>query len=133
MFDKFFNSTTMTTKQGKILIVDDSSVARISLRTIFEKYRHEVSEADNGLEGIRKYFSLRPDIVTMDITMPDMDGIEAVQKIRLMDPDDRIIMISSAAQDKNVVAAIQSGARGFILKPYVEAKVIQEIQKALSR
>ena len=116
---------------AKILIIDDSAVARKVLRDIFEKRRHQVLEAANGTEGIRQYYAHKPDLVTMDILMPDMSGIEVVRRILSMDPGARIIMVTGSGKEDKVIDSITSGARGFILKPFDENKVALEVEKVL--
>ncbi|MBD7911011.1 response regulator [Clostridium cibarium] len=114
----------------KVLIVDDASFMRINLRKILEKNGFEVvGEAADGLEAIRKYFTLKPDIVTMDITMPKMDGIEALREIKNKDSSAKIIMISALGQEKWVRKAVIQGAIGFIVKPYKDDYVVQALNK----
>jgi two-component system chemotaxis response regulator CheY len=116
----------------KVLIVDDAAFMRMSLRTMLEKNGYEViGEAENGLVGVSKYKSLKPDLVTMDITMPEMDGISALKAIKAGDPDAKIIMITAIGQEPMVREAIISGAKGFIVKPFKEESVINSINKLL--
>ena len=117
---------------AKILIIDDSAVARKALRGIFERMNCKIFEAVNGLEGIRMYHNLKPDLVTMDIYMPDMSGIEAVQRIILMDPSTKIIMVSGSGKEDIVIDAIKSGAKGYIVKPFDETKVAAAVLKILN-
>lgn len=110
----------------RVLIVDDSTFLRMMLRKIIEKNGFEVvGEGKNGLEGIKLYKKLRPDIVTMDITMPDMDGIEGVKGIKAIDKNAKIVMISSMGQQSFVRDAVIAGAVNFIVKPFNEEKVVQ--------
>ncbi len=114
----------------KVLIVDDATFMRLSLRTMLEKNGFEVvGEAENGQKGIQKYKELRPDIVTMDITMPEMDGLEALKEIRKIDSDANIFIISAMGQERHVREAIVSGARGFIVKPFKEEHIIKTLEK----
>ena len=88
-----------------------------------------VGEAENGAIGVRKYQKLRPDIVTMDITMPEMTGLEALKHIRSFDPDAKVVMITAMGQEHLVKEAILSGAKSFIVKPFKEDHVIQTLKK----
>ncbi|WHH57612.1 response regulator [Petroclostridium sp. X23] len=117
----------------KVLIVDDAAFMRLSLKTILEKNGYEiVGEAGNGNAAVIKYKEYRPDIVTMDITMPEMDGIEALKAIRQHDPKAKIVMITTMGQETRVMEAVISGAKSFIVKPFKEQHVIQTLQKLLS-
>ncbi len=105
---------------------------RMMIRDILIKNGYEVAgEAANGNEAVLKYQELRPDVTTMDITMPEMDGITAVREIRKVDPNARIIMCSAMGQQAMVLDAIQAGARDFIVKPFQEDRVIDAIKKVL--
>jgi len=90
-----------------------------------------VGEAENGAEAVEKYADLKPDLVTMDIVMPEMDGIEAVRTIIKMDPGARVLMCSAMGQQPLVVEALEAGARDFIIKPFQPAKVVEAVRKAL--
>ena len=115
-----------------ILIVDDAAFMRINLKNILEKAGYEVvGQAENGKEAIKKYKDLDPDLVTMDITMPEMDGIEAVKKIKEINSDANIIMCSAMGQQSMVVEAIEAGAKDFIVKPFDDDRVIEAVEKAL--
>ena len=104
-----------------VLIVDDAAFMRLAIKNILNKNGFSVvADAKNGQEGVEKYIELKPDIVTMDITMPDMSGIEALKKIREYDPNAKVIMISAMGQEGMVKEAILSGAKSFIVKPYKE-------------
>jgi two-component system chemotaxis response regulator CheY len=114
----------------KVLIVDDAAFMRAAIRTILERNGFEVvGEAENGAIGVRKYQKLRPDIVTMDITMPEMTGLEALKHIRSFDPDAKVVMITAMGQEHLVKEAILSGAKSFIVKPFKEDHVIQTLKK----
>lgn len=114
----------------RVLVVDDASFMRISLKNILERNGFEVvGEASNGLEAVEKYFSLKPDIVTMDITMPEMDGVEALAAIKSKDPGAKIVMISALGQESWVKRAVMLGAKGFVVKPYKEDYVVQTLSK----
>ena len=115
----------------RIMIVDDAIFMRMKLKDILEKTGYEVvAEAQNGADAIEKYRAERPDIVTMDITMPEMDGIEALKGIKRIDPSAKVIMCSAMGQQAMVMEAIQSGALDFIVKPFETDRVIDSIQKA---
>ncbi|NLI57932.1 MAG: response regulator [Clostridium sp.] len=114
----------------RVLVADDAAFMRTSLRLMLEKNGYEiVAEAENGIVAFDKYKEVSPDIVTMDITMPICDGIEAVRKIKEYDKNAKIIMISSMGQESFVREAVLAGARGFIVKPFKEEKVIEAIKK----
>jgi two-component system, chemotaxis family, chemotaxis protein CheY len=113
----------------KFLIVDDSVFMRKKLRNILEKDNHEVvGEAGNGKEAVTQYVKLRPDIVTMDRTMPDMDGISAVREIIKIDSNAKIIMCSAMGQQSMIVEAIKVGAKDFVIKPFQEEMVLGTIK-----
>lgn len=117
---------------ARILVVDDAAFMRMMIRDILVKNGYEVAgEAANGNEAVLKYQELRPDVTTMDITMPEMDGITAVREIRKVDPNARIIMCSAMGQQAMVLDAIQAGARDFIVKPFQEDRVVDAIKKVL--
>lgn len=104
---------------ARILIVDDSRMSRKILRGILETSGYEiVAEATNGQEGYDKYAELKPDVVTMDITMPVLDGIEALKKIVKDFPEAKVIMVTAAGQQTKLVEAVQNGASEFISKPF---------------
>lgn len=117
---------------ANILLVDDSRTSRKILRTILEGAGHTIiAEAANGEEGIDKYLDLKPDLTTMDITMPVMDGIEAVREIIEIDPGAKVIMVTAAGQKTNMVEALKRGAADFIQKPFDSAVIINTIEKVL--
>ncbi|MDD6328832.1 MAG: response regulator [Eubacteriales bacterium] len=104
---------------AKILIVDDSRTSRRILRNILEEDGHTVvGEATNGKEGYEMYEALKPELVTMDITMPVMTGVESLKKIKEIDADAKVVMVSAAGQQHNMLEAVQSGAAEFISKPF---------------
>lgn len=115
---------------AKILIVDDAAFMRMMIKDILEKNGFQiVGEANNGLKAVELYKKERPDVVTMDITMPDMDGIEAVKEIKAFDPAAKIIMCSAMGQQTMVMDAIKAGARDFIVKPFQPDRVLEAIKK----
>lgn len=118
----------------KILIVDDAIFTRKLLRQILENQGHHVLEAVNGAESVRLYKNLKPDVVTMDIIMPKVEGIDgigAVKDILKDDPSARIIMVSAMGQQEVIVEAIHAGAKDFIVKPFLPADITSKIEKVL--
>jgi two-component system chemotaxis response regulator CheY len=116
----------------KVLIVDDAAFMRMMIKDILTKNGYEVvGEAENGAVAVEKYVELKPDLVTMDITMPDMDGIAAVREIKSIDSGARIIMCSAMGQQAMVIDAIQAGAKDFIVKPFQPERVIEAVSKAI--
>ncbi|AVK51411.1 histidine kinase [Clostridium sp. MF28] len=114
----------------KVLIVDDAVYMRLSLREILERNGFEViGDAENGIEAIDKYKMLSPDIVTMDITMPEMDGVQALVEIKKIDSNAKVVMISAMGQESIVRESIVNGAKGFIVKPFKEENVIKSLSK----
>lgn len=118
---------------AKILIVDDAKFMRVKLSTLLEKENHEiVGKAENGLEAVEMYKRTQPDVVTMDITMPVMNGIDAIKDIMEFDPNASIIVCSAMGQQKVVVEAIELGAKDFIVKPFDEANVVETVHQVLN-
>jgi two-component system chemotaxis response regulator CheY len=116
----------------RVLIVDDAIFMRMKLKDILEKNGFEVvAEAQNGIEAIEKYKAEKPDLVTMDITMPEMDGIAALKGIKTVNPQAKVVMCSAMGQQAMVMEAIQSGAIDFIVKPFDSDRVIQSLNKAV--
>lgn len=114
----------------RVLVVDDAMFMRNSLKIILERNEIEVvGMAGNGLEAISQYKSLKPDVVTMDITMPEMDGLEALKEIIKIDKAAKIVMITAVGKEETVREAVISGARNFIVKPFQEEKVITVMKK----
>lgn len=117
---------------AKILIVDDSRTSRRMLREILEGMRHEiVGEATNGEEGYLMFKDLKPDLVTLDITMPKLDGIEALMLIKKYDSEAEVIMITAAGQKDKMIQAVKYGASEFITKPYERDEVEKIITQIL--
>ena len=116
----------------RVLIVDDAAFMRMMIKDILSKNGFEVvGEGANGLQAVEKYKELKPDLTTMDITMPEMDGISAVKEIKKFDPQAKIIMCSAMGQQAMVIESIQSGARDFIVKPFQPDRVLEAIRKAV--
>jgi two-component system chemotaxis response regulator CheY len=117
---------------AKVLIVDDAAFMRMMVKNILGANGHEiVGEAENGVQGLEKYAQLKPDLVTMDIVMPELDGIEATKEIIRSNPEARIIMCTAVGQQAKVLEAMKAGARGYIIKPFQAPKVLEEINKVL--
>ena len=117
---------------AKVLIVDDAAFMRMMIKDILEKNGFEVvGEASNGIVAVDLYKKEKPDVVTMDITMPDMDGIEAVKAIKEFDPAAKVIMCSAIGQQSMVMDAIKAGAKDFIVKPFQADRVLEAINKVL--
>lgn len=118
---------------ARILIVDDAKFMRMTLSNILTKANHEVvGEAENGREAVEKYHELQPDLVTLDITMPEMSGLEAMKAIKKDFPQAKVIMCSAMGQQKMVVESIEAGAKDFIVKPFDEGRVLEAINRVLS-
>ncbi|MFA9465535.1 MAG: response regulator [Velocimicrobium sp.] len=116
----------------KVLIVDDAAFMRLAIKTILSKDGSiEFLEASNGIEAVQMYKEYKPEVVTMDITMPDMTGIEALKLIMEIDSKAKVVMISAMGQESLVKEAIVYGAKTFIVKPFKEDYVISTIHKLL--
>ncbi|UUX91827.1 response regulator [Methanoplanus endosymbiosus] len=118
---------------GRILVVDDTMFMRTLLKNILFSGSHDiVGEAENGEEAVAKYKSLKPDLVTMDVVMPKMNGIEALKAIMAEDPGARVVMCTAVGQEQMVKLAIKTGAKGYIVKPFQAPKVLEEVNNVLS-
>ena len=116
----------------KIMLVDDAAFMRMMIKDILTKNGYNVvGEAENGLKAVEKYNELKPDLVLMDITMPELDGIGALKKIKEADSNALIIMCSAMGQQAMVIESIQSGARDFIVKPFNQDRVLEAVKKAV--
>ncbi|MCR4401023.1 MAG: response regulator [Syntrophomonadaceae bacterium] len=116
----------------RVLVVDDAAFMRMMIKDILTKNGYKVvGEAENGQVAVEKFRELKPDLVTMDITMPEMDGIAAVREIKALDPEARIIMCSAMGQQAMVIDAIQAGAKDFIVKPFQPERVLEAVAKAI--
>lgn len=115
-----------------ILIVDDAAFMRMMIKDILTKNGYNIAaEAENGKIAVDKYNEVKPDLVLMDITMPEMDGIQALKAIRGNDPNANIIMCSAMGQQAMVIEAIQSGAKDFIVKPFQAERVLEAVKKVV--
>ncbi len=115
-----------------ILLVDDAAFMRMMIKDILTKNGFEIlGEAENGAKAVEKYKELTPDLVIMDITMPEMDGIQAVKAIKEINANAKVIMCSAMGQQAMVIEAIQAGAKDFIVKPFQADRVIEAVKKAL--
>lgn len=115
---------------SKILIVDDSRTSRKILRGILEDAGHEiVGEAVDGSDGVIKFKQLKPDLVTLDITMPVMDGLSALKSIKEIDADAKVIMVTAAGQQNKMVEAIKLGASEFVTKPFEGEDIVKLVNK----
>lgn len=115
-----------------ILIVDDAAFMRMMIKDILTKNGYNVAgEAENGAKAVDKYKELQPDLVLMDITMPEMDGIQALKTIRSQDASASVIMCSAMGQQAMVIEAIQGGAKDFIVKPFQAERVLEAVKKVV--
>ena len=115
---------------AKILIVDDSRTSRKMLRNILESNGHEIiDEAVNGQEGVQKFQALKPDVVTLDITMPVVDGVEALKMIKALDPESKVVMVTASGQKNKMIECIKAGANEFLTKPFEQQEIVDVINK----
>lgn len=118
----------------RVLITDDALFMRVTLKNILEKNGYEIAgEAANGRESVEMYQKLKPDLVTMDITMPELDGISACREIKQFDANANVVMCTAMGQKQMVMEAVTAGAKDFIVKPFQPDKVIEAIQKILGQ
>ena len=116
----------------RVLIVDDAAFMRMMIKDILSKNGYEVvGEAENGQKAVEKFQELKPDLTTMDITLPEMDGITAVKEIQKIDANAKVIMCSAMGQQAMVIEAIQCGARDFIVKPFQPDRVLEAVRKVI--
>lgn len=116
----------------RILVVDDAAFMRMMIKDILIKNGYEVcAEAENGAKALERYSEFRPDLVIMDITMPEVSGIEALKAIKSLDKDAKVIMCSAMGQQAMVVEAIHAGARDFIVKPFQADRIKEAVKKAI--
>ena len=117
-----------------ILICDDAAFMRMMIKDILTKNGYTVAgEAENGVKAVEKYSEVKPDLVLMDITMPEMDGIQALKKIKELDPGAVVVMCSAMGQQAMVIESIQAGAKDFIVKPFQADRVLEAVKKAVNQ
>jgi two-component system chemotaxis response regulator CheY len=114
-----------------ILIVDDAEFLRVRISKMLVGEGLEVTEAENGLKAIESYKSKKPDLVLMDVTMPEMDGLTALKELRKLDPNAKVVMLTALGQESVVLEAVKSGAKDFIVKPFDRDRVMSAINKLL--
>jgi two-component system chemotaxis response regulator CheY len=118
---------------ARVLVVDDAAFMRKVVSDALSGGGHEViGEASNGAEAIARYQELQPELMTLDITMPEMDGLTALKEIIAIDPDARIVMCSALGQESKVLEAIKAGAKDFVVKPFKPDRVLDAVGKALA-
>ncbi|MDD3314352.1 MAG: response regulator [Syntrophaceticus sp.] len=115
----------------KILVVDDTAFMRIRLQKILTAAGHEVIQAENAAAAISAYQEQKPDLVTMDITMPDIDGIKAISLLKKVDPEVKVIVISAMGQKSMVGEAIKAGAKDFVVKPFEPERILAAVSRAV--
>ncbi len=116
----------------KVLVVDDAQFMRMRCARLLTENGFEVVEAENGAQAIQVYQQHKPDVVLMDITMPEMDGLTALKELRSRHPDARVVMLTALGQQGIVIEAIKSGARDFIVKPFDTERVLTAVRKMLA-
>lgn len=117
---------------ARVLVVDDAAFMRVRAARVLQEAGHAVVEAENGHEALKLYAECRPDVVLMDITMPDMDGLAALKEIRKLDPDARVAMVTAMGQQAIVMEALKAGAKDFVLKPFQAERVLSSLRKLLA-
>ena len=119
---------------AKVLVVDDAAFMRMSIQKMLEPHGHEmIGEAENGVEAIKKYMELKPDIVLLDITMPEMNGVEALKQIKEKDPAAKVVICSAMGQQAMVAQTIQYGAKDFVVKPFEVERLIAAIDRVMEK
>lgn len=114
-----------------ILVVDDAAFMRMMIRDILSKEGYVIQEAANGRDAVDKYTEIHPDLVTLDITMPEMNGLDALRAIKACDKDARVLMVSAMGQQRMIVEALEAGAMDFLVKPFQPTKVLETVKKCL--
>ena len=116
----------------RVMVCDDAAFMRMMIKDILVKNGYEIAaESENGLKAVEQYPDAKPDLVLMDITMPEVDGIEAVRRIKALDPNANVIMCSAMGQQAMVIEAIQAGAKDFIVKPFQADRVLEAVRKVI--
>ena len=116
----------------KVMVVDDAAFMRLRACKVLEDNGYQVLQAENGVDAVRQYAEHRPDAVLLDITMPEMDGLEALKEIRRIDPHARVAMVTAMGQQAIVMEALRAGAKDFVLKPFQPDRVLGALQKLLA-
>ena len=128
IYRQYFSMNGGETKMAAVLIVDDTMFMRASIKQMLTANGHTVAgEASNGIEAVEKYVEVKPDVVLMDITMPDMDGLEALRLIKEKDPAAKVVMCTAMGQQAMVARAVELGAQQFIVKPFQADRLMQAI------
>jgi len=117
---------------AKVLIVDDAEFLRVRLTKMLNTDGHEVFQAENGLKAVATYKEIHPDVVLMDVTMPEMDGLTALKEIVGIDPKAKVIMLTALGQESVVLEAVKSGARDFVVKPFEHERIMKAITRLLA-
>jgi two-component system, chemotaxis family, chemotaxis protein CheY len=116
----------------KVLVVDDAEFLRVRLTKMLTAEGHEVFQAENGVKAVAVYQEIHPDVVLMDVTMPEMDGLTALKEIVRLDAKAKVIMLTALGQESVVLEAVKSGARDFVVKPFEQERVMKAITKILA-
>ena len=117
---------------AKIMVVDDAAFMRMRCSKLLMENGYEVKEAANGVEAVTRYTEYQPDGVLLDITMPEMDGIATLKKLKEIDPKAKVVMVTAMGQQSMVIEAIQAGAKDFIVKPFKPDRVVDALSKTLN-
>ena len=117
---------------AKVMVVDDAAFMRVRAAKVLTDNGHDVLQAENGLDAVKKYAEWQPDAVLMDITMPEMDGLAALKEIKKLDPAARVAMVTAMGQQAIVMEALKAGAKDFVLKPFQPERVLGALQKLLA-
>ena len=117
---------------AKVLVVDDAAFMRVRAVKVLQEAGHDVAEAENGRDAVKQYAAWRPDVVLMDITMPEMDGLSALKEIKQLDPSAKVSMVTAMGQQAIVMEALRAGARDFVLKPFQPDRVLASLRKLLA-
>lgn len=119
---------------ARVLVVDDAAFMRLTIKQMLEAHGHSMAgEAENGIEAVKKFAEVKPDVVFLDITMPEMNGIEALRCIKTLDANAKIIICSAMGQQEMLAQAIQYGAKDFIVKPFEEERLIAALEQVIRR
>jgi len=119
---------------ANVLVVDDAAFMRLTIKKILEENGHVmVGEAANGKEAVHQYETLRPDVVILDITMPDMNGVQALNKIKELDPDVKVIICSAMGNQNMLAQTIECGAKDFVVKPFQPERLVAAVEKVVSK